>query len=367
MVCSRLPLTALLAVVSTVGCAAGVVMTDDVVGRECASVRDSQGAAMRWVVPSNDAPALERWCAAVGAPVVRRATTRRATYLGVDDSIRIVAWNVSLGGGQIVTLLEQLGVSCGVNDRDRGAVVLLAQEAVRRSGALPSMDGDVAHQRRLGWSAEQESSRDIVDVADRCDLHLVYVPGSRNGGVGDGPPEDVGNAILSTLPLLDPFAVELPKEASRRVAVGATIRGSGGGIRVVSVHFNTWPGPWRLLRTGNSSRVRQAVALIDALKVVARGSANEVPVVVGGDLNTWSVPEGALKQLLAYFPASPAWHGEPTRGAFPTDHLLLRLPSRGANGSAAFHLVDYGRLEETFNSDHHPVTAWMTRGAVDDE
>jgi hypothetical protein len=367
MISSRLPLSALLACVSTVACAAGFTMKDDIAGRECASLLAARDGSIQWVVPSSDERALDRWCAAVGEPVIRQSRTRSAKSPRGNDSIRIVSWNVSLGGGEVVPLLEELGVSCTGTDRDQRDVVLLAQEAVRRSDALPWMNGNVRHQRRLDGHPVRSPQMDILDAADRCDLHLVYVPGSRNGGEQDGPPEDVGNAILSTLPLSDPFAVEMPKEASRRVAAGATIRGHGGeGIRVVSVHFNTWPGPWKLLRTGNSSRVRQALALIEALEVVARGSEHQIPIVAGGDLNTWSVSEGALKQLRAYFSSSPEWHGQPTRKSFPTDHLLLRLPSGGASLSADLALVDYGRLDETFNSDHHPVTAWMTWTAVYD-
>ena len=273
------------------------------------------------------------------------------TGMGIDDGSRSLTspYDSSVDG---------LAFFSYVYPKTRWAIGVYRQEAVRRSEWLPPMHGDVAHQRRLGTDSEPTPSPDIVAVADRCDLHLVYVPGARNGGADDGPPEDVGNAILSTRPLSDPFAVEMPKEASRRVAVGAPIRGNDREeIRVVSVHFNTWPLPWKLLHSGNSSRVRQALALIDALEIVAHGSEERIPVVAGGDLNSWSVEDGALQHLRAYFSASPAWHGEPTRGAFPTDHLLLRVPGERSRASSSFQLLDYDRLDESYNSDHNPVTA----------
>ena len=45
----------------------------------------------------------------------------------------------------------------------------------------------------------------------------------RNGNTSENPASDRGSAILSTLPLSEPIAVELPGERQRRVAIIATI------------------------------------------------------------------------------------------------------------------------------------------------
>ena len=62
---------------------------------------------------------------------------------------------------------------------------------------------------------------DIDDHAATLGLSMLYVPSMRNG---PELREDRGNAIISTEPLLDPFALELPLARQRRVALGAAIR-----------------------------------------------------------------------------------------------------------------------------------------------
>ena len=68
---------------------------------------------------------------------------------------------------------------------------------------------------------------DIVEAAGRLGLSLVYVPSMRNGSDTD---EDRGNAILSTEPLSDVAAVELPFERQRRVAIDAAVSVTGQGL-----------------------------------------------------------------------------------------------------------------------------------------
>ena len=46
--------------------------------------------------------------------------------------------------------------------------------------------------------------------------------------------EDRGNAIISTEPLLDPFALELPLARQRRVALGAAVRSRRARARSAS-------------------------------------------------------------------------------------------------------------------------------------
>ena len=73
----------------------------------------------------------------------------------------------------------------------------------------------------------------------------VYVPSMRNGGLTSK--QDRGNAILSSLPLDELSAIELPFERQRRVAIAATVAGhtragTPWSLRVASVHLDNLGG-----------------------------------------------------------------------------------------------------------------------------
>jgi endonuclease/exonuclease/phosphatase family metal-dependent hydrolase len=84
--------------------------------------------------------------------------------------------------------------------------------------------------------------------------------------------EDRGNAVLSTEPLSDIRAIELPFGKQRRVAVAATVtpRSTLSPIRVIATHFDP-----------NGDRVMQAEALAGRVAALV-----DLPLVVGGDLNS---------------------------------------------------------------------------------
>ena len=66
---------------------------------------------------------------------------------------------------------------------------------------------------------------DVDDIAERFGLSVAYVPSMRNGPARDlVAREDRGNAILSTEPLVDVRAIELPFGKQRRVAITALIQ-----------------------------------------------------------------------------------------------------------------------------------------------
>ena len=96
-----------------------------------------------------------------------------------------------------------------------------------RADAAGSRTGPAAFRRsRQTHQAPLASRRtapphpiDIVAISRELGLSLIYVPSMRNGGSPDDPAEDRGNAILSTLPLSEPVAVELPGERQRRVVI----------------------------------------------------------------------------------------------------------------------------------------------------
>ncbi len=305
------------------------------------------------------------WCRTVGRPVFR-APGPRLDEVNRVDSLAILTWNINLGGGDVVAFLaEELGYTCDPDERgDRRGdqrtdrelpfhFVILLQEVYRLSPTLPEVPPGPTIPWRIDSEPPPGGLRDIVGVAERCGLALLYVPSARNGHSEPGrQPEDKGNAILSTLPLTDLAAIELPFEASRKVAVVATVRGPGGErTRVASVHLELSSTLVRTLISGNATRLRQAMGLAEALE------ATESSVtVVGGDFNTWSATEATLKRLALHFPDSPPWDGRPTRGPFPTDHILFRtLQGRGID------LVEdsYRRFEETYGSDHVARIVWL--------
>src|SRR5205823_6419677 len=111
-----------------------------------------------------------------------------------------------------------------------------------------------------------------------------------------GLPEDRGMAILSTLPLSDLQVIELPFERQRRIALSVTLSGRTSAraawrLRAANVQLDTslaWTrgGPI-------AARRRQAEALIEALAAEDRDDAVQagrdatLPIVLGGDFNTW--------------------------------------------------------------------------------
>jgi endonuclease/exonuclease/phosphatase family metal-dependent hydrolase len=284
------------------------------------------------------------WCDAVG-PVLTLAGV--PTTEPVDELV-VVTWNIHVGGGDLVRFVDDLRRG-DVTGRPTATFVLLLQEAYRAGGEVPSPPPQrlVAPIREAPPSGER---LDIAEIARRLGLHLFYAPSMPNGATAaDAPAEDRGNAILSTLPLAELAAVELPFEVQRRVAVAATIggvtqRGARWTLRLASGHLDTRSRWSRVLDSFGTGRGRQANALGSWLE----GDA----VLLGADLNTWGPGflEDALEILYRRFPQS-------VRGSEATynaggvlgrrlDHLLYRLPSGR---------VDVQRVASRYGSDHHPL------------
>ena len=150
----------------------------------------------------------------------------------------------------------------------------------------------------------------------------------------------------------DLVAIELPFEASRKIAVVATIRGPGGEpVRVVTLHLDLSSTLARTLVSGNGTRLRQALGMTEALD-----SLESSVTIVGGDFNTWSAGESVLKRMALHFPDSPPWDGRPTRGSFPTDHILYRTVPE-----SQIDLVEgsYRSFDRTYGSDHAGRIVWL--------
>jgi endonuclease/exonuclease/phosphatase family metal-dependent hydrolase len=260
-----------------------------------------------------------------------------------------------VGAGDVDSVIAHLRRGDFTDGRPVLAFVLVLQEEYRASDDVP---GVLPHgfrpPSRITPSATGRTREDVRTVAAEHHLSVFYVPSMRNGGIVR-PVEDRGNAVLSTLPIDDPSAIELPLERQRRVAVAATVRGhttSGAHwtLRVVDVHLDTaiaafHGGPF-------AARRRQAEALVSAL------GSDDTPTVVAGDFNTWGGGhESALDILGRAFPMSgssrttsdselPTFLG-PAGLSWKLDHVFAR-------GVRAF---DARRLADRFGSDHFPMLA----------
>ncbi len=370
------------------GCVASHDITPDPdAGRTCPSVDQDLNRGIDWYFPARagDNEQLERWCVTVGPVVLDTLPAADFGRLEPADSLRIAVWNTDAGAGYVTAFLEeQLGLTCNgsasaLHD-DAPHFVLLLQEALRRSNDIPDVPKSFVTPPPVKENAHPGPRLDVVEVARQCGLAYFYAPAARNDHKPrDGKREDKGNAILSTLPLSDPIVVELPFEAARRVVPMATVRGvARDSLRLASVHLITTPPPSRALLTGGSSRWRQAMGLAEALRAIERDRANcpvtgvkrasgrggemcpppcpgacPIATVIAGDLNTWSTRETTLRHLLEHFPDSPRFLEEPTRGPFPTDHLLFRTGS----GDGAILTSSYRRIADAHYSDHNPIVA----------
>jgi endonuclease/exonuclease/phosphatase family metal-dependent hydrolase len=173
------------------------------------------------------------------------------------------------------------------------------------------------------------------------------------------PAEDRGNAILSTLPLSDPVAVELPLERERRVAIGARVRGTTSdgepwSLRLVNAHLDPVSSGRRFLRSFGAGRAHQVRHLLGAFQ-------GEGALAMGGDFNTWL--GGAREEAIALLRERlPLPVRAPTRATalapLPVpdrllDHLFFRLPE-GWHG-------DYRVIDAAYGSDHRPLVGRVMR------
>ena len=314
-------------------------------------------AAVRWMLPADalERRRLDAWCGGVGPALVGGWATPSP---GPVDSLLVVSWNVHVGAGRLRELVGDIRSGALTGGRPPTNFVLLLQEAYRRGPMLPEYDPTFAAGGSAG-SARPVDGGDIVADAEALGLALLYVPSMRNGAESvSGEHEDRGNAVLSTLPLSAPRAIELPVARQRRVVVAGTVAGttSGGApweVEVVSVHLeNDAAG----LQDDERARLRQAVALLAALPERPRR-------VLGGDVNTWyrGPGEAAVRALLEAFPDTPPFPPGPTyRRAFGLlrmylDYLFFRLE----DGDRA----RYRRGDLRYGSDHHPLIGWLALSA----
>lgn len=294
-------------------------------------------AALTWFSPvhAGDRSVLARWAQGVGPAVVRTSGTQQSSP---TDTLCVISWNTALGAGRVPKLVADVRAAHG-----NVPIVLLLQEVFREGPEVPSGDKPSLFAGRLGG----KDSVEVEALASDLGMNLYYVPSMRNGAPWDTT-EDRGNAILSTLPLDELSALELPFERQRRVAVAATVAGvstSGAPwrVRLVSTHFDNTVGAKRgWILGGEFARVRQTRALLDFV-------GDHSTVILGGDFNTWfGFQEAAYTEIARAFPDTEVTDRKATfMGLLRLDHLFFRLPD-GWRGT-------FRRADDRYGSDHYPL------------
>jgi endonuclease/exonuclease/phosphatase family metal-dependent hydrolase len=314
-----------------------------------------EGPAVTWYAhPSpEDGAANAAWCATVGPPAVV-PMPHSSLPSTPPDTLTVVTWNAWIDGGDFREFAEkELGLSCGPEGpsvlEGFTPFILLIQEAHQRSDLVPVVPEDAPVPWEVGPEERAPGSLDILGTAEACGLSLAYIPSARNGFKSEGRiGEDKGNALLSTLPLRDVLGIEVPFEAGRKVAVGAEfdVGIPGSWLRVVSLHLDVASTLARTMMTGNRTRERQVAGLLDAMDRHGWGVG---PAIVGGDFNTWSSRDAALKLVLSRHPESPPITRETSMGPFPADHLFIRGDE---DGIISLVPGSYRTLQSLYGSDH---------------
>lgn len=324
----------------------------DVVSTTCAA-RDVSSAIEWQISDVADANELSRWCRAVGNPVFVQAPAASARTLPTLDELVVVSWNAHLAEGELANLVGKLRSGALTGGRPVAHFVILVQELYRRGDEVPEFD----RRDRSAFAIRSRSpeSLDIDDHAATLGLSILYVPSMRNGSELR---EDRGNAIISTEPLLDPFALELPLVRQRRVALGAAVQvqTSEGTKRIELMDAHLEPvSSAKTLWVFKNPRAGQVRAILDALDAPRYASDAVAGVVLGGDFNT--VQSGADED--AYHLAR-SWATGFVREDSRNTHMMGRLDYlffRLADGWTA----STKRLDDRFGSDHYPVMGIFAR------
>jgi endonuclease/exonuclease/phosphatase family metal-dependent hydrolase len=328
-------------------------MPASTVGSSCAA-RESASFLEWHVSDDTDAGELSRWCRAVGAPVFVSASAPPALDLPALDELVLLSWNAHLAEGELADLIAELRSGSFTAGRPVNHFVLLVQELYRRGDAVPEFDG--RDRSAFAIRPRDPDAFDVDDYAARLGLSVLYVPSMRNG---PELREDRGNAIISTEPLVDPFALELPLARQRRVALGAAIdvRTPDGPRRLelVDAHLEPLSSP-KTLWVFKDPRAGQVRAILDRLDGPRYTRSDRLAgVVLGGDFNT--VRAGADETA---YRLARAWSTSLAQEDPRNTHMMGRL-------DYLFFKMDTGwtastrRLDERFGSDHYPVLATLSR------
>jgi endonuclease/exonuclease/phosphatase family metal-dependent hydrolase len=322
------------------------------VSTSCAA-RETASAIDWHISDQTDSRELSRWCRAVGAPVFVAQPASLATAPPALNDFVVMSWNAHLAEGELDDLIAKLRSGALTGGRPVAHFALLVQELYRNGDAVPAFD--IRDRSAFAIKPSDPDTLDIDDHVERLGLSILYVPSMRNGAELR---EDRGNAIISTEPLLDPFALELPLARQRRVTLGAAvmIQTADGPrpLQLVDAHLEPLSSP-KTLWVFKNPRGRQVQAILDLLATPRFTDPSVAGVVLGGDFNTVRSGAGESAYRLAR-----AWSEGMAREDHRDTHLMGRLDylffKLGDGWSASTR-----RLDERFGSDHYPVLGTFSR------
>ena len=298
-----------------------------------------RSAVVTWLAPEDvkERGRLDSWCAGVGDAALHNVHADAPPPANIDE-VTFVSWNVHVGNGDVRAFVRDLTGGTFTGGRPVSHYVLLLQEAVRTEGVPPLRAGASGASRIRSRPAGEA---DIVRTSHELGLSLVYVPLMRNGRSAGDPAEDRGSAILSTLPVSDPIAVELPGERERRVVVFARIGSFHAGV----IHLDVRGGAARL-------GVFWTPWLRDVQVRSLNGHIPAGPLVIGADLNTWhGRDEPAVRYLNDAFGATRLSVDRHGLGLRVLDYMFFR----SSNGRSA----RYRQIANKYGSDHRPLVGWV--------
>ena len=303
------------------------------------SLGSCRSSEVQWLGPENarERTRLDAWCAGVGTATVRSAPNQITGAVELTDIV-FVSWNVHVGNGDIRSFVADLRAGLHTGGRRFPHYVLLLQEAVRITD-VPVFGAGASGATRIA-ARNTALPIDIAGISSDLGTSLIYVPSMRNGGATD-PASDRGSAMLSTLPLSEPVAVELPGERQRRVVIIA----KAGPVSVAVVHLDALGGTRRL-------RIFWTPWMRDVQTRSTMSALPEGPLVVGADLNTWhGRDESAVRQLEKLFRATPMSIDRHGLGLRVLDYMFFRAPQPLRSR--------YRQLEGRYGSDHRPLVGWV--------
>jgi endonuclease/exonuclease/phosphatase family metal-dependent hydrolase len=246
---------------------------------------------------------------------------------------------VHVGSGDIRSFVNDLRTGVHTGGRRFPHYVLLLQEAVRTQGVPPFIDGASGAKRIAPH--DPVAPIDIVRVSGELGTSLIYVPSMRNGKSASDAEEDRGSAIVSTLPLSNPVAIELPGERQRRVVITA----QAGRFSVAVIHLDALGGAHRL-------RVLWTPWMRDAQIRSAVSRLPDGPLVIGADLNTWHGREELSARYLGrLFRATPLAVVRRGLGLRVLDYMFFR--------GASHQRARYHQVARRYGSDHRPLVGWI--------
>jgi endonuclease/exonuclease/phosphatase family metal-dependent hydrolase len=290
-------------------------------------------------------PAVVAYRNTVGPPIV---FSPPEPHYSVDPKSRLIVvnWNVHVGHGDVIGLIDKLSSSEKANGFGNPEFVLLLEESFRQAG----QDKDIPDSTGVevpGRIAPPDPSKDIAYVARKMGWWLYYAPSMRNGdGTGEHA-EDRGNAILSSLPLEHTEAVELPFAVQRRVALIATVSDGRNQpkLRVAVTHFDTRaPLLQGWIFGGPAARNKQAKDFVTALK---KFDADRLPIIVGGDLNTYMGSKAVIDTMSGMASHTDCGTQATHTMGVTLDHIFATVPEAWPGRCV--------RGDTTFGSDHYPL------------